>query len=88
MFTVAERRADLLYAPPTYQTCGWLDRRLPSSNFISTPALSSTVAMVGRSVPLQVSVFSSLPFLGCLSGGFVEARRAGRLSWPGEGGCG
>jgi hypothetical protein len=39
--------------------------------------------MVGRSVPLQVLIFSSLPFIGCLSGGFVEARRAGRLSCGG-----
>jgi len=58
MFTVAERRADLLHAPPTDQTCGWLDRRLPSSNLISTPALSSTAAMVG-----EIGAPSSFGFL-------------------------
>jgi hypothetical protein len=49
-----------LHAPPTGQACGWLDRQLPSSSFISTPAVSSTAAMVGRSAPLK-SRFSA-PF--------------------------
>jgi len=57
MFTVAERRAALLHTSPTDQMCGWLDRRLPSSYFISTLAVSSVAAMVGRLAPLKVSVF-------------------------------
>ncbi|KAH8483878.1 hypothetical protein H0E87_028330 [Populus deltoides] len=55
MFTVAERRAALLHTSPTDQMCGWLDRRLPSSYFISTLAVSSVAAMVGRLAPLKVS---------------------------------
>ena len=49
-----------LHAPPTGQVCGWQDRQLPSSSFISTPAVSSTAAMVGRSAHL--SSLALLPF--------------------------
>ncbi|KAJ6857035.1 hypothetical protein NC651_038664 [Populus alba x Populus x berolinensis] len=42
----------------TGQACGWQDRQLPSSSFISTPAVSPTAATVGRSARL-----SSLGFL-------------------------
>jgi len=43
----------LLHAPPTDHTCGWLDQRLLSSSFISTPAGSFIAAMVGRLAPLK-----------------------------------
>ncbi|KAJ7001363.1 hypothetical protein NC653_011708 [Populus alba x Populus x berolinensis] len=42
----------------TVQACGCQDRQLSSSSFISTPAVSSTAATVGRSAHL-----SSLDFL-------------------------
>ncbi|KAJ6869454.1 hypothetical protein NC651_034253 [Populus alba x Populus x berolinensis] len=42
----------------TGQECGRQDRQLPSSSFISTPAVLSTAAIVGRSAHL-----SSLGFL-------------------------
>ena len=44
-----------LHAPPTTgRACGWQDQQLPSSSFISTPAVSSTAATVGRSAPLSL----------------------------------
>jgi hypothetical protein len=59
----------VLHAPPTDQACGWPDRELPSSHFISTTAVSSITAMVVRSASIQVSVFC--PFFTILRPPFL-----------------
>jgi len=76
-FRSADLELGLVHAPPTGQTYGWLDRRFLLSSFISTPAVSPTTAMAGRLAPLKSRFSAPLPFLGCLSGGFVEAGEQG-----------
>jgi len=81
-----------LHAPPTDQACGWLDRQLSSSHFISATAVLSTAVMVVRSAPIQTSVFS--PFFTILWPSFSfphylcnELLEKGRCCcWPVDGG--
>ncbi|KAG6780189.1 hypothetical protein POTOM_013043 [Populus tomentosa] len=42
-------KSGLVHAPPMGQMHGWLDRRLLLSSFLSTPAVSPTTVMAGRS---------------------------------------
>ena len=65
-----------LHAPPADQACGWLDRQLPSSHFISATAVLSTAAMVVRSAPIQVSVLC--PFFTALRPSFSIPHRLWR----------
>jgi len=81
-----------LHAPPTDQACGWLDRQLSSSHFISATAVLSTAAMVVRSAPIQTSVFCpfftilwpSFSFPHCLCNELLEKGRC--CCWPVDGG--
>ncbi|KAJ6925557.1 hypothetical protein NC651_010063 [Populus alba x Populus x berolinensis] len=89
IFNPASLPSDL---PSLEPACGWLDRHLPSSHFISATAVLSTAAMVMRSAPIQASVFC--PFFTVLWPPFSFPRRIrnellgkGRCCcWPVDGG--
>lgn len=78
-FRSADLESVLVHAPPTGKAYGWLDQRFLLSSFISTPTMSPTTTMVGRSAPLKSLFFAPplRPFLAVFRVDFMETSEQG-----------